>query len=403
MGGEVHEEEADASVGDASEPTLHGFAPEVPWHSDPDLTVGPPDAVPGPPVTEEVSHLPSWPEAELSISDTLGQGGMGVVRAAHQLSLGRSGAVKQLRLDRRTPAAQRKLLQEAWAAGCLEHPHIVPVYALARDADGMPMMVQKHLDGVAWSDQLRAARVGHEEGLTGERLEAHLDVLERVAQAVAFAHHRGVVHRDIKPQNVMLGRFGEVTLLDWGLALATPEGDPRLPPLKSAQRPAGTPSYMAPEQLAEDDRRCGTGTDVYLLGAVLYELVTGRPPHTGPSVAAILDRVRVNRPSMPHHLEDDARALLASCLDDEPGSRPSAEVFLDELRRYRALRGARRLLRQALDERDAAVDALAAGQVSRAIQHTSAARFGLSAAEAAGAIVDDEVRRGVAEPEVRSC
>jgi len=405
MGQEPPEPAAAAGV-DASAPTLAGFAPEVSWSEDPYATVRPADeAAEQVEVTGDltaVAALPRWSHDELVVERTLGVGGMGVVRAARQLSFDRDVAVKQLRPEHQSPSAQRKLLQEGWAAGCLEHPHIVPVYSMARDQDGLPMIVQKHLHGTTWSVQLKADHahaVGQRVG--GAVLEAHLDVLERVAQAVAFAHDRGIVHRDIKPHNVMLGRFGEVTLLDWGLAVALAHGDARLPSASAARLPAGTPSYMAPEQLAEDERHCGPGTDVYLLGAVLYEILVGRAPHTGPSVAAILDKVRVNRPAVPAELDPDARTLLLDSLGDDPEARPSAVVFLDRLRQHRTLSGARRLLEQALDERDAAEVALEEGDLPAALQHTSAARFGLVAAEQAGATVDEASRMHIAEPVVR--
>jgi len=395
---------------ETSAPTLADFGPDVTWPSNPDETFRPPEesggdsldlgALPSGDVADEVARLPTWSRDELVVAATLGQGGMGLVRTARQISLGRDVAVKQLKEDHRTRSSQRKLMQEAWAAGCLEHPNIVPVYALARDTDGQPMMVQKHLDGVTWARQLRDDREA-DGRLSDEAMERHLDVLEQVAQAVAFAHHNGVVHRDIKPHNVMLGRFGEVALLDWGLAVALDHGDERLPPIASARRPAGTPSYMAPEQLAEDERHCGTGTDVYLLGAVLYQLLVGHAPHRGPTVGAILDQVRVNRPTLPPHIDDDARRLLRACLLDDPASRPTAARFLGEVRDHRALKGARRLLAQALDERDAAEDALARDDLAEALQRTSAARFGLDAAEQAGAVVDVSTRTDVASPVVR--
>jgi eukaryotic-like serine/threonine-protein kinase len=124
-------------------------------------------------VPEPVStHLPAWSPEELTVEATLGQGGMGVVRLAQQASMGRRVAVKQLRPEHRTPEAQQKLLQEAWAAGCLEHPFIVPVYALGCDEHGMPMMVLKHLDGTVWSELLTGPV------LSGDDLDRHLQILE---------------------------------------------------------------------------------------------------------------------------------------------------------------------------------------------------------------------------------
>lgn len=364
----------------SAEETFPGLEPGTLLLDDPLQTVRPAMHEDG--LEEELTDLPAWAPDEFRVEDTLGEGGMGVVRRARQASMGRQVAVKQLRPEHRSLAAQSKLLQEAWAAGCLEHPHIVPVYSVGRDAYGMPMMVLKHLQGAPWSEVLERERPLGEEGLDG-----HLRVLAQVAQAIAFAHDRGVVHRDLKPQNVMVGRFGEVTLLDWGLAAAMAHGDPRLPSLGDRQVLAGTPSYMAPEQLAEDDRRCGPGTDVYLLGALLYDLLHGHPPHRGASVSAILHAARVNRPALLPELDDDARQMLVACFDDAPGARPSAEAFAAWVERYRGLRGARLLVDRADMERERMVEALDASMPSTAAQHLSAARFGYHAASHAGLAV----------------
>jgi eukaryotic-like serine/threonine-protein kinase len=220
-----------------------------------------------------------------------------------------------------------------------------------------------------------------------------------VAQAVAFAHDRGVLHRDIKPHNVMVGRFGDVTLLDWGLAAALPGGDVRLPQVGASHALAGTPSYMAPEQLAEDERRCGVGTDVYLLGATLYHLLHGHAPHQGRSVPAILERVRVNRPVV--DADSDAAQMLHACLKDDPQERPSAEAFVAWIARYRALRGARVLLAQADAEAASMCARLAADDLPSALRHLTAARHGQEAAMLAGATLSSDARLALLEPVVQ--
>jgi serine/threonine protein kinase len=210
----------------------------------------------------------------LALGKTLGEGGMGLVRAATQRSLGRQVAVKTLKPDAKNDQATLRLLREAWVTGSLEHPNIVPVYDLGLGEDGAPVIVLKLIEGSPWSDVARAP-ADHAEDL----LEKNLRIFLQVCNAVALAHSRGVIHRDLKLENVMVGRFGEVYLVDWGIAVSLrPDPTGRLPLASEAKEMAGTPAYMAPEML-------GSGvlterTDVYLLGAILHELlvVTRRTP-----------------------------------------------------------------------------------------------------------------------------
>ncbi len=118
----------------------------------------------------------------------------------------------------------------------------------------------------------------HEEGRTRHD---NVEILMKVCDAIRFAHDRGVIHRDIKPQNIMVGKFGEVSVMDWGIALRLPEGT-QIPGMAKIS-PSGTPAYMAPEMATGNANEIGWHTDVYLLGAVLYEIITGEPPHPAPS------------------------------------------------------------------------------------------------------------------------
>ena len=160
--------------------------------------------------------------AEFKLGQTLGEGGMGVVRLADQVSLHRSVAVKTLRPEKSSDAALLALLREAWVTGALEHPNIVPVYALGRNEEKMPVFVMKRVEGTPWSTLLAdpthplVARGGGDK----DPLHFHLELLLKVCDALAFAHSRQLIHRDVKPENVMLGAFGEVYLLDWGIAVS---------------------------------------------------------------------------------------------------------------------------------------------------------------------------------------
>ena len=210
--------------------------------------------------------------AEFELGETLGEGGMGQVVSAKQKALQRSVAIKFLRVAASDASV---LLREAITTGRLEHPNIVPVHVLAKTSEGVTFFAMKRVEGTPWSEALRGSRP----------LVEHLEILQRVCDAVAFAHSRGVIHRDLKPANVLLGAFGEVYLVDWGLAASLRQDS--VLPLASEASLAGTPAYIAPEA-ASGAGHLGPWTDVFLLGASLYEVLTGQPPWSGGSVAETL-------------------------------------------------------------------------------------------------------------------
>ncbi|MFT7625987.1 MAG: serine/threonine protein kinase, partial [Myxococcota bacterium] len=226
----------------------------------------------------DTAPLPLADGAALRVGATIGSGGMGLVRSAVQVPLDREVAVKSLRPDVQRTLGAAELVREARVTGRLEHPNIVPIHALAADEDHQPLLVMKRIDGVPWTDYLAS-----------KPLDFHLDVLLDVCNALSFAHSRGVIHRDLKPENVMNGAFGEVYLLDWGLAVSTdPELADRMQLARDITRLAGTPQYMAPEMAAANASQIGEQTDVYLLGSVLHECVTGTYRHDGNDLRATL-------------------------------------------------------------------------------------------------------------------
>ena len=189
------------------------------------------------------------------IGALLGRGGMGIVHAVEDATIGREVAIKRAR-DREQ---NDRLLDEARLQGRLEHPGVLPVYDVGSDEDGAPYFTMRRLRGATLADALRS----DDAKWTRARL---LGVIVDVAQAVAYAHGRGVVHRDLKPANVMLGDFGEVYVLDWGIAH---EGEAQ------TDSSSGTPGYMAPEQLAGNavDARA----DIFAIGAMLFEVLARAP------------------------------------------------------------------------------------------------------------------------------
>ncbi len=226
---------------------------------------------------------PDAPSAELRLGDLLGEGGRGEIRLARQLSLRRDVAVKRLKSN---GPGSLELLREARVTGALEHPNVVPVYTLGRSDAGDVLLVMKRVSGRPWTELLAEAPALQ----SPVALERHLDVFRQVCHAVAFAHSRGVVHRDLKPDNVMVGEFGEVVVLDWGLAVSLGGDDEReLPRAASVSGLAGTPAYMAPELVAGVGSALGPWTDVFLLGATLHHVLLGRPPYGPGTLEQVLE------------------------------------------------------------------------------------------------------------------
>jgi serine/threonine-protein kinase len=294
-------------------------------------------------------------DADLEARELLGEGGMGRVLLARQRSLQRDVAVKLLKQESATPRVIQALLQEALITGALEHPSIIPVHALGLDRAGMPLLVMKRVDGVCWRDVLRDPTHPAWTRLTepsGDRLVASLEVLMAVCNAVHFAHSRGVVHRDIKPENVMLGSFGEVYLVDWGIALQM-EG-------VGAPSFVGTPGYMAPEMLDGRPERVSPLTDVYLLGATLHELLTGRFRHDAATLPEAMTLAYESAPfSYPPGVPEELAQLANLACSREPSLRPgSAEVFRHRLADWLRHRGAAELAHET-SRRARALDELA--------------------------------------------
>ena len=190
-------------------------------------------------------------ELDYVVLDELGEGGMGTVHLARQVALGRNVALKQIhRKSGRDQSVRDEFLMEAVLTGKLEHPNIVPVYEGGESPGGELFYSMKNIQGQPWDDLIGT-----------HTLDENLSILVDVCDAVAFAHAEGVIHRDLKPQNIMIGGFGEVLVLDWGMAvLATADEDV----MTSA---GGTPSYMAPE-MVNPPYCVGPRSDVYLLGGI---------------------------------------------------------------------------------------------------------------------------------------
>ncbi|MBX3269305.1 MAG: serine/threonine protein kinase [Sandaracinaceae bacterium] len=352
-----------------------GVTMDAPAH-EPDATIRPPGVSDRPPDPEPASttgpFLPSItlaepgvepagavaPTADLLVGEPLGEGGMGVVHGASQRSLDRDVAIKR-------PLGERagvSLIEEARTMARVEHPNVVPVHTLGRDRDGRPVLVMKRVSGASLRDLLKddAHRLWPLlEARWGDRQSACLGVLADVADALERAHARGVVHRDVKPENVMVGEFGEVYLLDWGIAqrvdAAAVDDD--------AASIAGTPGFMAPEMVLAP-QTCDARTDVYLLGATLHQILTGTLRHRGPTYAAMLLAAMASEPvaygdDVPEDLAALANAATSLDRDARPESAAAFRRALLDHERHKEALGLARAARAALEPLRAGTIALA--------------------------------------------
>jgi serine/threonine-protein kinase len=226
---------------------------------------------------------------------TLGEGGMGQVELARDNDIRRTVAVKRLRDDAQSNEAVLRFADEVRIVGQLEHPAIVPVYDVGRDETGSVYLVMKHLDGETMEQVIEKLGAGDAEALAKYTLEYRVHLFLAVLDAIRYAHARGVIHRDIKPANIMIGPYGEVTVLDWGIAKpihrTTDEGhrvEPVARTLASSNDKrlletalgalAGTPLYMSPEQARGANDELDERSDIYTLCIVLYEWLSLRHP-----------------------------------------------------------------------------------------------------------------------------
>ncbi|MCI0700101.1 MAG: protein kinase [Planctomycetia bacterium] len=249
------------------------------------------------------------------------QGGMGRIWVARDTGLDRDVALKELLPELASnPLVLARFLREARITGQLEHPGIVPVYELARSVDEQhPFYAMRFLKGRTLA---QAAQDYHRKRLAGVDASLDLSVLLHafvmVCNTIGYAHSRGVIHRDLKGQNVILGDFGEVVVLDWGLAKLVNRHDDQDengvevegnssddPELTQQGQALGTPASMAPEQAAGLQDQINHRTDIYGLGAILYEILTGRPPFTGETTLSVLRKVLDEEPTPPRELSSD--------------------------------------------------------------------------------------------------
>jgi eukaryotic-like serine/threonine-protein kinase len=311
---------------------------------DPDEPPTLPTTPPNAPVTIDKATTPfDRPEVDddtkalegYMFGTVIGRGGIGEVVAAHDLRVGRDVAIKRLRTNKPTDAEVQRFLREARIQARLDHPAIPPVHELGRDAQGRPYFAMKRLAGVTMSELL---------AVPDHNRQRMLRAFVEVCQAIDFAHTRGVVHRDLKPGNIMMGDFGDVYVLDWGLARVVGEAiteiataDIESLDVKSGDL-LGTPGYMAPEQIQRVGDT-GRPADVYALGSILFEILAGEPLHPRGATAVAstvggeaITSAAKRRPDrmVPPELD----ALCASMVSIDPGTRPSARRVAERVQAF---------------------------------------------------------------------
>jgi WD40 repeat protein/tRNA A-37 threonylcarbamoyl transferase component Bud32 len=273
-----------------------------------DPSAPPPDAVPG-----------------YVLLESIGAGGMGVVYKARQGTLNRIVALKMVLGGHRAGAKELiRFLAEAEAVAAVKHPHVVQVHEYG-EADGRPFLAMEFLSGGSLSDRLKAH--GRLDPIAAARLVATL------AGAVQAAHDQGIVHRDLKPGNVLFDEAGEPKVTDFGLAKRGGSD------LTASQAVMGTPAYMAPEQARGDTKFVGPGADVYALGVILYECLTGTRPFAGSDAFSLLRKVTDEEPERPSKriakLPRDVELICLKCLAKEPAERyPTATALAADLERF---------------------------------------------------------------------
>lgn len=313
--------------------------------------------------------------ADYRIVGKLGIGGTAIVFQAHQRAVDREVALKYLRPELANDLKiRRRFLHEARVIGSLEHPNIIAIHEVALDCSDEVFYSMKRIEGSPWNEQIDDLD-----------LARNVDILLAIADAVRYAHSQQVIHRDLKPENVMLGRFGEILVADWGMAVRrdsidsiddhdagtgdgmTGDGKLGVDTLGETSHDSkarfnrwfgdeldfapetsigGTPAYMAPEMTVGDPSNINETTDVYLLGAILYRIITGHPPHHGNTLAECI-RAAADNLIVPTDIQHDLVDIARRAMNTHPCDRqPNVETFVADIRTHRRQQQSMSLVRR---------------------------------------------------------
>src|SRR5262245_32174002 len=258
---------------------------------------------------------------DYELLEVVGRGGQGVVYRAHQKSLNRTVALKMISVGSwATEAHLKRFRREAEAAASLEHPGIVPIHEVG-ERDGSCYFSMKFVEGGQLDQVIKQKPMS---------IRQAAELISKVSRTVHYAHERGILHRDIKPGNILLDAKGEPLLTDFGLARLV-EAESTVTRTKEVM---GTPSYMAPEQAVGNNTAVSSATDVYGLGAVLYQLLTGHPPFAGGTTYETIKLVLDSEPRQPRLLnpkvDRDLSTICLKCLEKDPKRRYSSALALAE-------------------------------------------------------------------------
>jgi serine/threonine-protein kinase len=325
----VHEDTARPTGVDPNATTLAPDQRPQPHRGDADATL---------PVSVAASESAALERISIrgyEILGELGRGGMGVVYRARQVSLKRIVALKMILSSAHAgPEERARFVSEAEAVARLQHPNIVQIHEIG-EADGCPYFSLEFVDGGTLAHQLNGRPLPPREAA---------ELVETLARAMHAVHQLGIIHRDLKPANVLLTADGTPKITDFGLAKAVEceasgTGPSALRALTQSGMILGTPSYMAPEQAEGKGRAIGPATDVYALGAILYEMLTGRPPFDGGTLLDTVMQVLSEEPLPPRRrhpgVPRDLETICLKCLAKEPRQRyASARDLADDLQRY---------------------------------------------------------------------